>query len=361
MTFGKSPIRRMSHNSKFVKCLYLRVKAFLICVAKVFGDTSECANTGLFAPFLFVCRKTKDMNKASIIEAHGLKGLQSDSGNVLLPPLYKEITPCYTEIYLSDCYSFATYYIVLVNTNIGEKYALYDFNGQIVLPPIYNKISHAFSNCFIITPEWGCGVYEINKGEIIATEYEEVFVSIQYFVVSKNGKKGVFNSKGEIVCAIEYDDIKITEELILGKQYGNIVIYDSSGAVLFNHFYDEITDLVYGEWTDYYLVRRQNRWGCLNRSPWFCITKDDVSTLIELIPCMYDFIAYTDKTLYSCQNDRDMFIKFFVKKSSDGHLYFYQYDLYNKNDNPISRDKITTTTLITNTFSMRILNIFREK
>lgn len=49
----------MSHNSKLVKCLYLRVQAFLICVAMVFGDTSECANTGLFAPFLFVCRKTK--------------------------------------------------------------------------------------------------------------------------------------------------------------------------------------------------------------------------------------------------------------------------------------------------------------
>lgn len=45
----------MSHNSKLVKCLCLRVQAFLICVAKVFGDTSECANTGLFAPFLFVC------------------------------------------------------------------------------------------------------------------------------------------------------------------------------------------------------------------------------------------------------------------------------------------------------------------
>ncbi len=25
----------------------------------MFGDTSECANTGLFAPFLFVCRKTR--------------------------------------------------------------------------------------------------------------------------------------------------------------------------------------------------------------------------------------------------------------------------------------------------------------
>lgn len=49
----------MSHNSKLVKCLCLRVQAFLICVAKVFGDTSECADTGLFAPFLFVCRKTK--------------------------------------------------------------------------------------------------------------------------------------------------------------------------------------------------------------------------------------------------------------------------------------------------------------
>ena len=41
-----------------MKCLYLRVQAFLICGTKVFGDTSECANTGLFAPFLFVCRKT---------------------------------------------------------------------------------------------------------------------------------------------------------------------------------------------------------------------------------------------------------------------------------------------------------------
>ena len=35
------------------------MQAFLICGTKVFGDSSECANTGLFAPFLFVCRKTE--------------------------------------------------------------------------------------------------------------------------------------------------------------------------------------------------------------------------------------------------------------------------------------------------------------
>ena len=41
----------MCPNSKLVKCLYLVGAGF----SYLFDETSECANTGLFAPFLFVC------------------------------------------------------------------------------------------------------------------------------------------------------------------------------------------------------------------------------------------------------------------------------------------------------------------
>lgn len=175
-----------------------------------------------------------------------------------------------------------------------------------------------------------------------------------FFVVYVNNKKGVFTPNGEKICPIEYDDIKITEEIILGKKHGNIVIYNLSGAILFNNFYDEITDYVYGKWTDFCLVKRNGKWGCLNYQPWFCRTQDDVSTLMELIPCMYDFLAYSDNTIHSSRNDKDMFIKFFVKKLSDNQLTYYQYDLYDRNDNPINRSIIAKTAFITDTFSTHV-------
>lgn len=292
------------------------------------------------------------MDKADIFEADGLFGVKNSTEKVLLPPLFKKIIPCHTEVYLQDCCSFSTYYIVSVNTAIGEKYALYDHKGRIILPPIYKNIIYAFGNYFIISPDWGSGVFEIGKGEIISTDYDGVLAEMSFFVVSKNNKKGVFAPSGRNICPIEYDDIKITEELILGKERGNIVIYEPSGAILFNNFYDEITDFVYGKWTDFCLVKRKGKWGCLNCAPWFCRVKEDISVLKEIVPCAYDFLAYTDKTIYSSQNEKDMFIKFFVK-AYKGHLTYYLYDLYDRNDNPENRSIIANTAVITETLSVQ--------
>ena len=63
------------------------------------------------------------MDKADIFEVDGLFGVKNSTEKVLLPPLFKKIIPCHTEVYLQDCFSFSTYYIVSVNTAIGEKYA----------------------------------------------------------------------------------------------------------------------------------------------------------------------------------------------------------------------------------------------
>ena len=292
------------------------------------------------------------MSEVIIFEENSLFGLKSNTGEVLLQPNFTSLVSCRTNIYLQECWDFAFYYIALVRTKIGDKYALYDYKGNLALPPIYNKIVHAHGNYFIIIPDWGTGVFEIGKGEIVPTEYESVSCRGELFIVQRNGKLGVYCNNGKVVCDVEFDDIKITEELILGRNCDNIIIHDLNGKTLFNSYY-EITDYVYGKWSDFYIVRRNGFYGCLNRSPWYCESLEDVSLLKELVPCIYDYIAYTDKTIFDAKiNDKDMFIKYFVKKG-EGTLSFYQYDLYDINDNPAYRGKTLLSTIITDTFCIQ--------
>jgi hypothetical protein len=122
---------------------------------------------------------------------------------------------------------------------------------------------------------------------------------------------------------------------------------------VFNSFYDEITDYVYGKWSDFNIVKRNGFYGCLNYSPWDCNTLEDVYLLKELVPCIFDYIAFTDKTIFDTKtNDKDMFIKYFVKKEG-GTLTFYQYDLFDINDNPTYRGKILLSATITHTFCVQ--------
>ena len=291
------------------------------------------------------------MSKAIIFEENTLWGLKSSTGEVLLRPEFLEISPCYPNVYLSESHEFAIYYIVLVNTGSnGNKYSLYDNKGTLILPPIYNNLCHAFGNYFIVSPEWGTGVYELRNGEIIPTDYENITFSKEYFIVKSDGKLGCFNKHGKNVCDLLFDEIKITEELIIGKDGGNVIIYQHNGKVVFNSFYDEITDYVYGKWSEFYIVKRNGFYGCLNSSPWHCETLNDATLLKEIIPCAFDYIAFTDKTIFNAiTKDKDLFIKYFVKKTGDV-LTFFLYDLYDVNDNPLLRNQQLLSAIVTDTF-----------
>ncbi len=155
--------------------------------------------------------------------------------------------------------------------------------GATVIAPIYTWLE-PFNEYGISRAknDTAYGLLDKNGSQILPFEYDRIgFFSEGLAVVSKNGKYGYVNTKGEFVIDLKFDfidQVMVWGEMRNGKakfyrdnKYG---IIDSLGKEVFPAIFQDVGDYKKEEWV---AVKKREKWGYSN------------SNLRLMIPYKYDF------------------------------------------------------------------------
>ena len=232
--------------------------------------------------------------------------------------------------------------------HINGWWQIFDVNNRDFLSGLFSEFFKGWGNQ-LITKWGGWGVYDDDKNVyLINPIYDAICKSSNGFcyVVLKSGKKGLYNDEGKLLYDVIYDDIEVREEVIVAILNGYVIIYDYDGNILLDKQYQIIPEISDGTgWAergvkidgwDYLfraeprIIKRNGKWGCINKDLWQIYKKQDVSLIKEYIPCEYDKIAYSNKEILTDSNlDKDDIIRYFVKEEANGDLHYYEYQLQN--------------------------------
>lgn len=225
---------------------------------------------------------------------------------------YKEIAPCiYDEI---DSFIHG-----LSIVRIGEMYGAINNEGKITIPleyPILIDLSIWGPTMLMAVKNNRFGVVDKANKTIVPFEFDLAQAMFGMIIVTKNGKKGLYNHKGELVIPIKYDDIvqpsdksqmysvcnagkwgviNKKEEIIIPIEYDGVSLISSGymysvckvgkwgiinkkGENITPFIYDTIDKDGFGFACGRLPVCRNGKWGFINRNG------------REVIKCIYDEI-----------------------------------------------------------------------
>lgn len=225
---------------------------------------------------------------------------------------YKEIAPCiYDEI--------GSFIHGLSIVRIGEMYGAINNEGKITIPleyPILIDLSIWGPTMLMAVKNNRFGVVDKANKTIVPFEFDLAQAMFGMIIVTKNGKKGLYNHKGELVIPIKYDDIvqpsdksqmysvcnagkwgviNKKEEIIIPIEYDGVSLISSGymysvckvgkwgiinkkGENITPFIYDTIDKDGFGFACGRLPVCRNGKWGFINRNG------------REVIKCIYDEI-----------------------------------------------------------------------
>ena len=276
-----------------------------------------------------------------IVTLNDKMGLLDDNGNSILAVEYERIKDL--EGYLKLVYYKGRWHIYDVRQKMFRNNSqFHDYSegwGRQIITEL--NIHQKHTTIY--------GLYDYDKGYLFlrTSDIIQKASNGRCYTVSKNGKKGLINDKGEWIYDTIYDDIDVREEVIVAKLKGNIVIYDYEGNVLHDKKYQIVPEVTNGlAWGDRFIhikgwdvlfnaepriVQHNGKWGCINKDLWHVNKKREIPLIKEYIPCIYDKIAYSNKEIVSAANlDKDDYICYFVKKENNRNLHYYEYQLPNE-------------------------------
>lgn len=222
-------------------------------------------------------------NGNHLFEIDGLWGMFDMVGNILLVPIYSEI---------SDAGSwFGRTEILKINKN--NHYGLANLDGEIILEPRYDMLSYySIKNFCLVKIEDKYQIVDIYGHDIFNESFDEVEPFGKLYAVKKNGKWGLVSIDGNIKIPIENDYINTIKAFITPK---NTVIRLDDGDQIIERDYlvkeslndgysvtyniDQTKDLRSPDFSiiasnidaveykrDFYLVQKENEYGLLNIS-----------------------------------------------------------------------------------------------
>lgn len=114
----------------------------------------------------------------------GKQGRFDRSFNIIIPAIYDHITFRWEEYYVHSDSTFDQRYIQFYEVELGDKKGLLDTLGKEIVPPIYNEIDPVFpeNDCsfeltyFLGMKDMKYGLYEQGRGEIIAPQYDDLYL-----------------------------------------------------------------------------------------------------------------------------------------------------------------------------------------
>ncbi len=198
-----------------------------------FGVINSFAETIIpFAYNSITCNERKQWCKLLILEKDGNVGLADLKGQLKIPSIYQEISPCF--------YDETNRFIVKKNNLFG----IIDIDQNIIIPIEYNEISNWVEygpDEHFVTKNKKKGLISREGKTVIPPIYDEILVDNSKLIkVKKNSLFGTVNWKNEIVNQIEYEQILwewpylTNKELdtIYLKKNGKYFSTDTKGKVL---------------------------------------------------------------------------------------------------------------------------------
>lgn len=276
----------------------------------------------------------------------GEKGLFDKQGNDITGMLYDDIVCIsgFIATKLDNVWQLWTY-----SKENGLKSICWEFDGEdcvsptwyIPTPVQFKSYKEGHSDQLIIEENRAacdCGNYAVigfknDECKYIIRNCHDIQKTIgDCYVFDRYGKKGLYNKEGEYLYGNSYDEIEVKDELIYTIQDGCYLIYDYDGEVVFDKKYKK-EGIIYGvngmcgdRFDSACLVTKDGKWGCLNYDLRWIDSVSAISKVKEIIPCVYDYVAFQDKTLYTDETkEKDAWIMYFVKKDNDGVLHYYKY------------------------------------
>jgi|GEM_PF-6807281 len=132
------------------------------------------------------------------VTKNGKQGIFDYAGNQVLPPEFDKIS----------IQGWSTAFQVKKD----NKYGWYSSTGQVMIPLIYDELDDfgsfqpKYKGMFKATKDGKKGIIDTN-GVIVPVEYDELWSIYdgRYFVVTSEGKRGLYSTEGQLVLPIEYD------------------------------------------------------------------------------------------------------------------------------------------------------------
>lgn len=196
-----------------------------------------------------------------VFESNGLYGLAQPGACVLKPATYDYIESFQGK---KDIFLLST----------AEHVSFIDGKGEPLFGQSYDMAYFVDTNFAIVLVNGKTGLMDVKSSEQtiawqIQPEYDQMDANGVYimnsgsraFIVSKNKKIGIVNSRNKILTPLEYDEIKPYGSIFTTVKNQKKGLLDKNGAVLLENEYDSLDMLYYnGLW----FVKKGNHWGFVN-------------------------------------------------------------------------------------------------
>ena len=203
------------------------------------------------------------------VKKDGAYGVISIKGVKLIDTEYDDIK---SDSYYNDnsLYSKAGF-ILRTRTDDGYKYGYANEKGKIRLDQSYSEIHRIVNikddkNSYIVTVVKGRYGLIKNKKKVLNNEFDSIEYNEknQILIVSKEGKKGVYNLDGKSIMPLDYSEIYVGGEYINAVKQGEELVFDKSGKKLDTRYtsYEKVANnkaIVINEDNKYNIVDNQNK------------------------------------------------------------------------------------------------------
>ena len=118
------------------------------------------------------------------------------------------------------------------------RYGFVNESGDTIIPPTYDFVNSYFNttNFAIVGRGDYYGIVNSQGKEIIAVEYDYIFLQKEYIFVVKNNKWGLYNSNGDLLIKPKYGFLGVEKEGLIRANKGGKASYSDNGLILNKHF-----------------------------------------------------------------------------------------------------------------------------
>lgn len=160
----------------------------------------------------------QESEREEIYNEHGLWGLKTAEGEILLPPQFDEF------------YEFSEQDIAVVMK--AQKYGYVHRSGDVIAPPEWdNAYDFDYSNLAIIQRDGLLGLINLS-GKVVAEPIYETLNKFGYhghYIAQKNGNWGILAEDAKVIINFKYDKIELLHEDVVMLQKGGFYSLTEDG------------------------------------------------------------------------------------------------------------------------------------
>lgn len=221
-----------------------------------------------------------DFQEAGNFTSIGLASFQQDGkwgyinteGNIVIDPQFDSIKYGFSYPRLNEN--------VVVIFELGGKFGAIDQTGKIIIPAQFDEIRQASDILFVINND-KMGIYNYQGRMVQPVEFEfktfngfysdNRWTNENWLPITKNGKVGAIDKRGNIIVPTEFDDVEIISEntfkVSKNGKYGIHGINNLMTPLQYDYIADSLENPA--------LVKKDGKWGYLDNSDSLMIVNYD--------------------------------------------------------------------------------------